>query len=135
MTKELLQLNILMNNIRDIVKNKNCPDWVFKKLTLAVKAAKELNNTENNTANNIKNVDTKAGYEIDYYYREYEINEYVVSNIENDECLYQIIDKSDPINNINLFTLKIIHGDKKNPSGYVIHNVPETMLQHIKYER
>lgn len=124
------QLNILMNAIRDIVKNKNCPDWVFKKLSNAVKTAKEYNS--NNLVNNT--TDMKAGYELDYTYKPYTINEYVVSNVDNDNCLYQIIDQSDPINNVNLFTLKIIKGDKKNPSGYVIYNVPETMLQHIIYK-
>lgn len=117
------QLNILMNSIRDIVKNKNCPDWVFKKLSNAVKMAKEYKSTETLSDNN---------YEVDNIYKPFEINEEVISNVANDTCLYQITALQDPINNINLYTLRIIKGDKKSPAGYIIYNVPETMLQHIK---
>ena len=125
------QLNILMNAIRDIVKNKNCPDWVFKKLSEAVKNAKGYNSNAATTSQ----VETRAGYEIDNTYRPFEINEYVVSNEPNDNCLYLIIEQSDPINNVNLFTVRIITGDKNNPTGCILHNVPETKLQHIKYDR
>ena len=52
--------------------------------------------------------------------------------MNGDECIYQIIGQSDPINGINLFTLKIIKGNKANPPGYIVYNVPETMLLHIK---
>lgn len=124
------QLNILMNAIRDIVKNKNCPAWVSKRLADAVKNAKEYNSAQ---ATPSTQTDTRAGYEIDYTYRPYQLEEYVVSNVDKDECLYQIIEQPDPINNVNLFTLRIITGNKNNPAGFVIHNVPETMLQHIKY--
>lgn len=118
------QLNILMESIRDIVKAKTCPDWVAKKLTAAVKNAKTLTNTSE-TSN-------FSEYEIDYSYREFEINEHVISNIENDTCLYEIMGKSDPINGVNLYTVKIIKGNKNNPPGYIQYNVPETMLYHIK---
>lgn len=116
------QLNILMTTIRDIVKAKTCPEWIIKKLTEGVKKAKTLQNTDTNDNN----------YEIDNVYREFTIGEQVISNVENDQCLYEIIDKSDPINGINLFTVKIIKGNKNNPAGYIIYNVPETMLYHIK---
>ena len=117
------QLNILMETMRDVIKAKTCPDWVARKLADGVKRAKGL--TENSES-------TEGSYEIDYTYKPFEINECVASNIENDNCLYRIIEQVDPINNVNLYTLRIEKGNKDNPAGYIIYNVPETKLQHIK---
>lgn len=118
------QLNILLNCIKKVVSNKNCPEWIARDLTIGVKNAKSIN-SENITSQ------TNA-IEIDETYRPFEINDKVVSNVEGDECIYQIIGQSDPINNINLFTIKIIKGNKSNPPGYIVYNVPETILLHIK---
>lgn len=122
------QLNILMNAIRTIVKNNNCPEWISKRLTEAVKDAKSYISKQQSTCNN----DIVADTEI----RPFELNDIVISNISDDNCVYQIIGQSDPINGVNLFTLKIIKSKNststKNPIGYIIHNVPETQLQHIK---
>ena len=118
------QLNILLNSIKKIVNSKNCPDWIARDLTNAVKNAKNLN------SENIEK--TTNTVEIEETYRPFELNDKVISNVEGDVCVYQIIGQSDPINNINLFTLKIIKGNKTNPPGHIVHNVPETMLLHIK---
>lgn len=119
------QLNILLASIKKVVNSKNCPDWVAKSLTTAVKNAKELNPNSIPTDNNAKP-------EIDYEYRAFAINDMVTSNIQEDVCTYKIIGQSDPINNINLYTLQIIKGNQSNPPGYIVYNVPETMLLHIK---
>lgn len=119
------QLNILLNGIKKVVGSKNCPEWIAKSLTQTVKNAKDLSSDKipNNTTNS---------HEIDYTYKPFNINDNVVSNIQDDTCLYKIIAQHDPINNINLFTLQIIEGNKTNPPGTMIYNVPETMLLHIK---
>lgn len=118
------QLNILLNCIKKVVSNKNCPEWIARDLTIGVKNAKSINS---------ENITSRTNtIEIDETYRPFEINDKVVSNVEGDECIYQIIGQSDPINNINLFTIKIIKGNKSNPPGYIVYNVPETILLHIK---
>lgn len=116
------QLNILMGAIRTIVTNKNCPDWIYRRLSDAVRQAKEKGDSSS----------SNPAYEVDNVYREFVVGERVLSNVKDDSCLYEITGQSDPINNINLFTLRIVEGNKSNPSGYIIYNVPETMLQHIK---
>ena len=118
------QLNILLNGIKKEVGSKNCPDWIARDLTIAVKNAKSVN------SENIEKSTDKV--EIEETYRPFEVNDKVTSNVNDDECIYQIIGQSDPINGINLFTLKIIKGNKTNPPGYIVYNVPETMLLHIK---
>lgn len=117
------QLNILLNAIKTVVQNKNCPTWINKKLVESVSLAKSLK--ANGSINNEPTI------EIDNTLKPFEINEEVVSNVKDDKCIYQIIEKLDPIQNINLYNVKIIKGNKKNPEGIIVHNVPETMLQHI----
>lgn len=119
----LEQLNILMNEIRTVITNKNCPEWVVKRLGEGVKKAKSLKETDE---------PTEQEYEPDYTYRPFVIGEHVLSNVDDGGCLYEIIEQSDPIDNINLFTLRIIKGNKNNPTTTLIHNVPETMIVHIK---
>lgn len=120
------QLNIIMEAIRQIVRVKTCPPWVVGKLTDAVKKAKTL------TDENASGTSDFSEYEIDYTYRPFEINEKAISSVEGDKCLYQIMNICDPINGVNLYNIKIIKGDKNNPAGYIVYNVPETKLQHIK---
>jgi hypothetical protein len=117
------QLNILMETMRDVIKAKTCPDWVARKLADGVKRAKTLGNEP---------VEEFSEYTIDYTVRPFEINECVVSNIKDDKCLYRILEQSDPIDGVNLYTLRIEKGNKTNPPGYIVHNVPETILNHIK---
>jgi hypothetical protein len=119
------QLNILMETMRDVIKAKTCPDWVARKLADGVKRAKTLGNEP-------AEVEEFSEYTVDYTVRPFEINECVVSNVKDDKCLYRILEQSDPIDGVNLYTLRIEKGNKANPPGYVVHNVPETMLNHIK---
>ena len=119
------QLNILMETMRDVIKAKTCPDWVARKLADGVKRAKTLGQEP-------AEVEEFSEYTVDYTVRPFEINECVVSNIKDDKCLYRILEQSDPIDGVNLYTLRIEKGNKANPPGYVVHNVPETMLNHIK---
>jgi len=119
------QLNILMETMRDVIKAKTCPDWVARKLADGVKRAKTLGNEP-------AEVEEFSEYTVDYSVRPFEINECVVSNVKDDKCLYRILEQSDPIDGVNLYTLRIEKGNKANPPGYIVHNVPETMLNHIK---
>ncbi len=119
------QLNILMETMRDVIKAKTCPDWVARKLADGVKRAKTLGNEP-------ADVEEFSEYTVDYTVRPFEINECVVSNVKDDKCLYRILEQSDPIDGVNLYTLRIEKGNKANPPGYIVHNVPETMLNHIK---
>lgn len=121
------QLNILMETMRDIIKAKTCPDWVARKLAEGVKQAKSL--CEEETA-----APAVHGYRTVNIVRPFEIGELATSNIENDKCLYRIVDVADAIQGVNLYTVKIEKGDKNNPEGYTVYNVPETKLIHIEME-
>lgn len=120
------QLNILLNAIKDIVRSNHCPDWVAKKLTTAVKNAKEYNKGESSVP-----VATST-YEVDETVRPFVVNEQVISTVENDICLYKIVNILDPVGGVTLYNLQILKGNKANPPGMIIHNIPETLLQHIR---
>lgn len=119
------QLNILLNAIKDIVRSNHCPEWVASRLTAAVKAAKEYNKGETTSQNS-------SSYTVDETVRPFVVNEEVISNVQNDICLYKIINILDPVGGIILYNLQILKGNKDNPPGMIIHNIPETLLQHIK---
>lgn len=123
MDVRLEQLNILMNEIRVVISNKNCPEWIIKRLGEGVKKAKAVKETDEPTV---------SQYEPDYTSRPFVVGENVISNIDDGNCVYEIVEQQDPIDNVNLFVLKIIKGNKNNPPATLIHNVPETMLLHIK---
>lgn len=125
MDKHVEQLNILLQAIKDIVKTRACPDWVSKRLADAVKRAKELQ------PNDIESVPGNK-YIADPILKPFTVGEKVISNIQNDICLYEIIDILLPVGGINLYNVKILEGNKDNPPGMIVHNVPETILQHIK---
>lgn len=121
------QLNILLHAIKDIVKARQCPDWISKKLADAVKRAKEYNSNETASSQNSKT------YEPDINNTNaFVIGEKVISNVENDICLYKIVDILDPIAGVILYNLEILKGNKDNPAGLIVHNIPMTLLQHIK---
>ena len=79
MDKKTEQLNILLNGIKKVVSNKNCPEWVARYLTVTVKNAKELN------PNAIKETSSQEPeIEVEETYRPFEINDKVASNISGD---------------------------------------------------
>ena len=63
------QLNILLNGIKKVVGSKNCPEWIARDLTVAVKNAKSVN------SENIEKSTDKV--EIEETYRQFEVNDKV----------------------------------------------------------
>lgn len=121
------QLNILLYAIKDIVKNRNCPHWISKRLVEAVKNAKsQSNNLDKQESTNSK------PYIVDNENKTFKIDDIVGSNVENDICMYKIVDILDKIAGVTLYNLQIIKGNQNNPEGLIIHNIPETLLVHIK---
>lgn len=112
------QLNILLHAMKEIVQTNNCPEWVVNKITKAVKEAKEFKETEVEPEEKV--------------YCELYIGMKVHSTTPGDTCTYIIESESDPVQGVRLFNLKIIATKAKDPIGYVICNVPETMIDHCE---
>ena len=91
-----------------------------------VQAAKEYKSSEPSPAS------STSRYVVDETIRPFVVNEEVISNVQNDICLYKIVNILDPVGGITLYNLQILKGNKDNPPGMIVHNIPETLLQHIK---
>lgn len=118
---EKQQRDILFDAIRKLVRKQNCPQWVVIELSNAVKKAKSITS---NTDHSVESTET--------IHKRPEVGDVVKSNIKNDTCLYELIELSDVVQNVNLFTVKIVKGSKGNPEGAIAHNVPETMMEVVK---
>ena len=108
------QLNILLHAMKDVVQTKNCPDWVKAKLNKAVKEAKEFKVQE-------------ASEEL-MEYVPVEVGGLCKSNVAGDPCTYKVLEESDTVQGVRLFHIQIVKGNKQNPPGTVVHNVPMDKL-------
>ena len=57
---------------------------------------------------------------------------HVHSTTPGDTCVYEVVSEADPIQGVRLFNLRIISTRAKDPVGYTILNVPETMIDHCE---
>lgn len=113
------QLNILLHAMKDVVQTKNCPDWVAAKLNKAVKEAKEFKVQEEPTADLMEYIPVEVGG-------------LCQSNVANDPCTYKVLEESDTVQGVRLFHIQIMKGNKQNPPGTIIHNVPMDRLIGVK---
>lgn len=109
------QLNILLHAMKDIVQTKNCPDWVAAKLNKAVKEAKEYKVEEPEQEELIEYVPIEVG-------------SLCTSSVAGDPCTYKVLEESDTVQGVRLFHIQIMKGNKQNPPGTIIHNVPMDRL-------
>lgn len=115
---ERQQLRMLVEAIKRVVTHARTPEWIKKQLEAAVREAKGLHGVEGNTAPEAK--ETAPA--------ELSVGCYAKSKDPKDKCLYQIEAKGFEIEGVQLWDVKIVNGDARNPVGTVVHNVPETMI-------
>ncbi len=109
---------MLVEAIKKVVTHSRTPEWIKKQLEAAVREAKGLHGVERNTPPEAK--ETAPA--------ELSVGGYAKSKNPKDKCLYQIVGESFLIEGVQLWNVKIVQGDQKNPVGTVVHNVPETMI-------
>lgn len=112
------QRDLLFESCKKVATNKKCPDWIAKILSSAVMQAKKIQETEiDEDANSVLKLSKELG-----------LDALVKSNKKSDSCIYKIIRVGDVIQDIQLYDVVIVRGNKQNPEGSIIHNVPATML-------
>lgn len=111
------QRDMLFEACKSVATNKKCPDWISKILSQAAMNAKKIQ----------KELDADSSTEVQIS-KTLELNAIVRNKQKNDTCLYKIINVGPVIQDVQLFDVVIVKGNKTNPEGSVIHNVPETML-------
>lgn len=112
------QLNILLHAMKSVVQTKGCPDWVAYKLNAAVKEAKEYKVPEEE--------------QVERKYTDLHIGMKCKSTTPGDTCTYEIVSETDPLQGVRMFNIRIIATRGKDPLGYIIPNVPETMIDHCE---
>lgn len=112
------QRDLLFESCKKVATNKKCPDWIAKILSSAVMQAKKIQDTEIESSESNQFTLSK----------ELALDALVKSNKKSDTCIYKIIRVGDIIQDIQLYDVVIVRGNKQNPEGSIIHNVPATML-------
>lgn len=112
------QRDILFNACKSIAIDKKCPDWISKILTTAAMNAKKLQNNEY-----VANQDNTYALS-----NKLEVGAIVKSNVKNDKCFYKILKEGLVVQDVQLYDIQIVKGDKNNPEGHIVYNVPATML-------
>lgn len=112
------QRDIFLNALKTIATNKRTPDWISKYCRNEVTKARELKQNESGDDKDIltKEQILSAPFEPGDLVRNYD---------EKDKCVYQIVRLSTTIDGVNLWDLRIIKGDDKNPVNHIVPNVPE----------
>lgn len=111
------QRDILFEAAKKVATNHKCPAWIAKILSEAVMQSKKLQNSADIEVTS----DTTLSKTI-------EVGATVKSNKKNDTCIYKIMEEGPVIQGVKLYTLVIIKGNKDNPEGHVLYNVPENWL-------
>lgn len=120
---ERQQLRMLVEAIKKVVTHARTPEWIKRQLEAAVREAKGLQRVEGNTPPD--RLETSLNVNVP---DKLAIGCYAKSKDPKDNCLYQIVAESFLIDGVQLWDVRIVRGDQKNPVGTVVHNVPETMI-------
>lgn len=113
---------MLVEAIKKVVTHARTPEWIKKQLETAVREAKGLQMVDRETAPD--RLETAKAEIPDHL----AVGVYARSVDPKDKCLYQIEAESFVIEGVQLWDVKIVKGDDKNPVGTVVHNVPETKI-------
>ena len=126
---ERQQNRMLVEAIRKIATNPRTPNWIKNPLVEAVKEAKALKPSEHKVVQKTAPEEPiEPEEEIPL-----EVGCLCVDGLESsDTCQYLIIREGLVIDNIQLFDVRVVKGDKKTPKGTVMHNVPATYLRAVR---
>jgi len=110
------QRDTLFEACKKVATNKKCPDWISRILSDAVIQSKKLQ------ANDVEvTSETTLSKTI-------EVGATVASNKYNDTCIYKIKAEGPIVQGEQLYELVIIKGNKDNPEGSILYNVPKSWL-------
>ena len=101
------QRHILSETLKKIATNRNTPAWICETCRLGIDKARTL---ETNCSTD--SVTFSVGD--------------IVSNIDRkDKCKYQLLSISTELDGIRLWNVRIVSGDRNNPPGLTVCNIPE----------
>jgi hypothetical protein len=114
------QRDILFDACKKIATDTKCPKWIADFLREEVMKAKQVKDDF---------PDLKDCQETPQTDQPFEVNDIVVVTNNGASCVAKLVKEAIPVDDIRLFDIQIIEGDKNNQIGQIYYNIPETLMK------
>lgn len=114
------QRDILFDACKKIATDTKCPKWIADFLREEVMKAKQVKDDF---------PDLKDCQEIPQTDAPFEVNDIVVVTNNGASCVAKLVKEAIPVDDIRLFDIQIVEGDKNNQVGQIYYNIPETLMK------
>ena len=114
------QRDILFDACKKIATDTKCPKWIADFLREEVMKAKQVKDDF---------PDLKDCQETPQTDTPFEVNDIVVVTNNGASCVAKLVKEAIPVDDIRLFDIQIVEGDKNNQIGQIYYNIPETLMK------
>ena len=114
------QRDILFDACKKIATDTKCPKWIADFLREEVMKAKQVKDDF---------PDLKDCQETPLSDKPFEVNDIVVVTNNGASCVAKLVKEAIPVDDIRLFDIQIVEGDKNNQVGQIYYNIPETLMK------
>jgi hypothetical protein len=114
------QRDILFDACKKIATDTKCPKWIADFLREEVMKAKQVKDDF---------PDLKDSQETPQTGQPLEVNDIVVVTNNGCSCVAKLVKEAIPVDDIRLFDIQIVEGDKNNQVGQIYYNIPETLMK------
>ena len=114
------QRDILFDACKKIATDTKCPKWIADFLREEVMKAKQVKDDFTDLKDCQETPQTDAPFEV---------NDIVVVTNNGASCVAKLVKEAIPVDDIRLFDIQIVEGDKNNQVGQIYYNIPETLMK------
>jgi RNA polymerase subunit RPABC4/transcription elongation factor Spt4 len=114
------QRDILFDACKKIATDTKCPKWIADFLREEVMKAKQVKDDFPDLKDCQETPQTDAPFEV---------NDIVVVTNNGASCVAKLVKEAIPVDDIRLFDIQIVEGDKNNQVGQIYYNIPETLMK------
>jgi RNA polymerase subunit RPABC4/transcription elongation factor Spt4 len=114
------QRDILFDACKKIATDTKCPKWIADFLREEVMKAKQVKDDFPDLKDCQETPQTDAPFEV---------NDIVVVTNNGTSCVAKLVKEAIPVDDIRLFDIQIVEGDKNNQVGQIYYNIPETLMK------
>lgn len=114
------QRDILFDACKKIATDTKCPKWIADFLREEVMKAKQVKDDFPDLKDCQETPQTDAPFEV---------NDIVVVTNNGASCVAKLVKEAIPVDDIRLFDIQIVEGDKNNQIGQIYYNIPETLMK------
>ena len=114
------QRDILFDACKKIATDTKCPKWIADFLREEVMKAKQVKDDFPDLKDCQETPQTDAPFEV---------NDIVVVTNNGVSCVAKLVKEAIPVDDIRLFDIQIVEGDKNNQVGQIYYNIPVTLMK------